>query len=308
MLIDWHSHHTATEVAEQVAAAGGRAATPDRLDSPDFGQRVGAMDDAGIDVQIVSQGGGLNSDYFEPKVAMELVGVCNDIIAERIAPYRDRLIGSVAVTYKDAEASANEIERMAGEGFKAVMLYANGDLATRPESEPIFARAEELGMPIFLHGGGAGTVRPPGIDRLEDEGRGVMSSSGADAPVADCVMQMVASGLFDRYPGVRVVIRSGGGGVPLLQSKMWWTHHGEDGDKQYSEIFKNHFLVDTANVDVRTITALSFLMGDEGVVFGSDYGGGLGLLRDAVANIDAQPEPDRLRAAAERNSRELLSL
>ena len=134
-----------------------------------------------------------------------------------------------------------------------------------------------------------------------------MSSSGADAPVADCVMQMVASGLFDRYPGVRVVIRSGGG-VPLLQSKMWWTHHGEDGDKQYSEIFKNHFLVDTANVDVRTITALSFLMGDEGVVFGSDYGGGLGLLRDAVANIDAQPEPDHLRAAAERNSRELLSL
>ena len=308
MLIDWHSHHTATEVAEQVAQAGGRAARPDPQDSPDFGQRVGAMDEAGIDLQIVSQGGGLNSDYFDPKVAMELVGLSNDTVAARIEPYRDRLFGSVAVTYKDAEASANEIERMAGEGFRVVMLYANGDLATRPESEPIFARAEELGMPIFLHGGGAGTVRPPGVDRLEDEGRGVMSSSGADAPVADCVMQMVASGLFDRYPGLRVVIRSGGGGVPLLQSKMYWTHHGAEGDEQYVDIFKKHFLVDTANVDAHTITALRFLMGDDGVVFGSDYGGGLGLLRDAVANIDAQPDAEGVRAAIERRSRELLSL
>ena len=308
MLIDWHSHHTATEVAEYVVSVGGRAINPYPQDSPDFGQRVGVLDDAGIDMQIVSQGGGLNSDHFGAKVAMELVGMSNDVIADRIAPYRDRFIGSVAVSYKDAEASANEIERMANEGFRAVMLYANGDYATRPESEPIFARAEELGMPIFLHGGGAGTVRPPGIDRLEDEGRGVMSSSGADAPVADCVMQMIASGLFDRYPGLRVVIRSGGGGVPLLQSKMSWTHHAEVGDQPYSEIFKNHFLVDTANVDARTITALRVLMGDGGVVFGSDYGGGVGLLRDAVANIDAQPDSDIARAAADRNSRELLSL
>ena len=151
-------------------------------------------------------------------------------------------------------------------------------------------------------------MRPAGVDRLEDDGRGVMSTSGADAPVSNCVMQMIASGVFDRYPGVRVVIRSGGGGVPLLQSKMSWTHHAKGGDKQYSEIFSKHFLVDTANVDARTITALRFLMGDEGVVFGSDYGGGLGLLRDAVSNIDAQPDPLGMREATERNSRELLNL
>jgi predicted TIM-barrel fold metal-dependent hydrolase len=308
MLIDWHSHHTATEVAEQVVSMGGRAASSYPQDSPDFGQRVGALDDAGVDMQIVSPGGGLNSDFFDAKVSMELVGMSNDVIAERISPYRDRLIGSVAVSYKDAEASANEIERMAGEGFRAVVLYANGDQATRPESEPIFARAEELGMPIFLHGGGAGTTRPPGIERLEDEGRGVMSSSGADAPVANCVMQMIASGLFGRYPGLSVVIRSGGGGIPLLQSKMSWTHHGEAGDQQYSEIFRSHFLVDTANVDARTITALRFLMGDDGVVFGSDYGGGVGLLREAVFKIDAQPDPDTIRAATDHNSRQLLSL
>ena len=52
MLIDWHSHHTAPEVAEKVAQAGGPSQRTDPQDSIDFGKRVGDMDDAGIDVQI----------------------------------------------------------------------------------------------------------------------------------------------------------------------------------------------------------------------------------------------------------------
>jgi predicted TIM-barrel fold metal-dependent hydrolase len=163
-------------------------------------------------------------------------------------------------------------------------------------------------MPIFLHGGGAGTTRPPGIERLEDEGRGVMSSSGADGPVADCAMRMVACGLFDTYPGLQVVIRSGGGGIPLLQSKMSWTHKSATGDRRYVDIFRDHFLVDTANVDARTVTALLFLMGDAGLVFGSDYGGGPGLLWESVANLDAQPDPAHAREVTERNSRRLLQM
>ena len=154
MLIDWHSHHTAPEVAEKVAQAGGPSQRTDPQDSIDFGKRVGDMDDAGIDVQIVSQGGGLNADGFTPEVAMALVRTSNDVVANRIAPYAGRLLGSVAITYKDPAGSAREIARMSDEGFRSVMIYANGDLVTRPETEPIFAEAHERSMPIFLHGGG----------------------------------------------------------------------------------------------------------------------------------------------------------
>lgn len=308
MLIDWHSHHTSVEVSERLAQAGGRSARPDPQDSSDFGKRVGDMDEAGIDFQLVSQGGGLNADSLPGDIAMGVVRASNDIVAERVSRYPDRLAGSVAVTYADPEGSAAEISRMTGSGFRAVMLYANGDLATKPASEVIFARAHDLGLPIFLHGGGAGVATPAGVERLEDDGRGVMVSSGGDAAVANCVMQMIASGLFDRYPELRVVIRSGGGGVPLLQTKMWWTHVGPSGSQPYSEIFREHFLVDTANVDGNTVSALVLLMGDDGVVFGSDYGGGLGLLRDAVERVDAQQSPGQFRAAVERNSRLLLHL
>jgi hypothetical protein len=54
MLIDWHAHHTAPEAAERFAAHGGKAPRPDPQDSPDFSQRIAEMDDAGVDLQLVS--------------------------------------------------------------------------------------------------------------------------------------------------------------------------------------------------------------------------------------------------------------
>jgi len=49
-------------------------------------------------------------------------------------------------------------------------------------------------------------------------------------------------------------------------------------------------------------------LGEERVVFGSDYCGGLGPLKKAFAAIEAQPNPANFRAFTERNSRPLLGL
>ena len=81
---------------------------------------------------------------------------------------------------------------------------------------------------------------------------GVVVSATSDAAVSDCVVRMIAAGLFDRYPGLRIVIRSGGGGVPLLQSKLWWKHKSPGGaERQYVNILRDHFLIDTASVTPR---------------------------------------------------------
>src|SRR5579864_9566343 len=114
MLIDWHSHHTAPEVAAKRLEYGGREAKPDAFDSSDFATRVAAMDECGIDLQLVSQGAGLNADALPREAAVELMRMGNALVAERAAPFPDRLRGTVAVTYQDAQASADEIDRMAG--------------------------------------------------------------------------------------------------------------------------------------------------------------------------------------------------
>jgi predicted TIM-barrel fold metal-dependent hydrolase len=308
LLIDWHAHHTAPELAVRIGQLGGRAPQPDPYDSPDFRPRIAEMDAAGIDVQLVSQGAGLNADGLDAASGMELVRASNDAIADRVAVHPDRLFGTIAICWNDPVASAVEIERMASRGFRAVLMYARADKADSPEAEPIFARIDELGLPIFLHGGGAGPRRENPLDHLEDSGQGVIVSALADAAVSECVVRMIAAGVFDRHPNQQIVIRSSGGGIPLLLSKLWWKHKGPNGEQYYSEVLLDHFLVDCASASPRTLQFLIDTMGEDRVVFGSDYCGGLGPLEKAIRVIEEQPDPYRTRALTERNSRRLLGL
>ena len=266
------------------------------------------MDEAGIDVQLVSQGAGLNGDRFEAEEAMDLARMSNDLIAKRIRPYPDRLIGSIVVSFKDPEGSVGEIDRMADRGFRAVMMYAQGSMVGRPETEPVFAKIAERGLPIFLHGGGGIGPHDATLDTLEDGGQAVSASAHADAAVSDFVVRTIAAGLFERYPQLQFVIRSGGGGVPLLLSKLYHRHQGSASEQRYRDVLLVHYLVDTASVRPHTLRFLIDQMGEERVVFGSDYCGGLGPLVRSRPVIDEQPEPERIISLTERNSRRLLGL
>ena len=130
----------------------------------------------------------------------------------------------------------------------------------------------------------------------------------SDASVNECVMRMIAGGVFDRHPNLKVVIRSGGGGIPLLVQRMSWKHKGPAGDKRYSDIFLEHFLIDTASVRPKALPFLTDVMGSNGVVFGSDYCGGLGPLKRALAVVDEQENAAEVHSRTERISRELLGM
>lgn len=309
MLIDWHAHHTAPEIVEEFARLTGRKPPIDAYDSRDFSRRVNELDRAGIDVQLVCQGAALNADRFAAELAIALVRRTNDAIAERIAPYRDRFFGVIAVSLKDIAASVGEIERMARQGFRAVLIYPRTDgevVLDTPEADPLFAKIAELRLPIFLHG--AASSNDPSLKKLEDEGAGVLYSVVSDAQVSECVARMIAAGVFDRHPDLNVVIRTGGGGLPLLLHRFFWKHKGPRGEKRYSEILLEHFLIDTAGVNARTLRFLLDTLGEERIVFGSDYCGGLGPLEKALPVIDEQPDPARIKALTERNSRRLLGI
>ena len=52
MVIDWHAHHTAPEIAEQINQLTGKSPHIDAYDSPDLSKRVKEMDEVGIDLQL----------------------------------------------------------------------------------------------------------------------------------------------------------------------------------------------------------------------------------------------------------------
>ncbi len=308
-IIDWHAHHTAPEIADRIKELTGKRPHIDAYDSPDLGKRVREMDEAGLDLQLVCQGAGVYADQLPATQALEIVRQSNDVLAERVAPHKDRLMGITALSLKNIEASVQEVERTAAQGFRAVLLYPHVDgemLVDTPAMEPIFAKISELDLPIFLHG--AGTAQDPTLARLEDGGAGVAYAVLSDGEVAECCLRMIASGLFDRHPNLRIVIRSSGGGIPLLLHRFFWKHKGPQGEKRYSEIFLEHFFIDCASSDARTLAFLIDKLGDNNIVFGSDYCGGLGPLSKALTAVEAQPDPGRVKAFTEKNSRQLLRL
>lgn len=309
MLIDWHSHHTPPEVVKEFEKLTGNAPRMDKHDSPDFSERIREMDGAGLDIQLVCQGAGICADPLPANQAMEMVRRSNDLIAERIARYPDRLLGVIAVSMKNIEGSVEEVERMAAKGFRAVLIYPRADgevVVDSPEADPLFAKIAELGLPIFLHG--VASSSDPSLKRLEDEGAGVTYSVIADASVSECVVRMIASGLFDRHQSLKIVIRSGGGGLPLLLHRLFWKHKGPKGERRYLDILLDHFSIDTAGVNARTLQFLIDTVGEERIVFGSDYGGGLGPLQKALPVIAEQPDPNHIKSFTDRNSRRLLRL
>ena len=308
-IIDWHAHHTAPEIADRIKELTGKRPHIDAYDSPDLGKRVREMDEAGLDLQLVCQGAGVYADQLPATQALEIVRQSNNVLAERVAPHKDRLMGITALSLKNIEASVQEVERTAAQGFRAVLLYPHVDgemLVDTPAMEPIFAKISELDLPIFLHG--AGTAQDPTLARLEDGGAGVAYAVLSDGEVAECCLRMIASGLFDRHPNLRIVIRSSGGGIPLLLHRFFWKHKGPQGEKRYSEIFLEHFFIDCASSDARTLAFLIDKLGDNNIVFGSDYCGGLGPLSKALTAVEAQPDPGRVKAFTEKNSRQLLRL
>lgn len=311
MLIDWHSHHTPPELIARFEQITGAAPRPDPYDSADFDQRLAALDSVGIDLQLVSQGAGVNADRLPREHVMEAVRLSNDVVADRVAAHGDRFAGTIVVSFQDVPGSVAEIDRMAERGFRAVFMYAKPEVLGSAAVEPLFAKIAERRLPIFLHGGGGGGGPQVGLDLLEDGGQGVTVSAHADGAVADFVVRTIAAGLFDRYPGLQFVIRSSGGSVPLLLGKLYWKHKGAGGDKSertYREILLDHFLVDCASASPRTLQFLLDTMGEERVVFGSDYCGGLGQISKALPVLDDQSDPSGTRAILERNSRRLLGI
>ena len=308
-MIDWHAHHTAPEVAEKIRALTGKAPHIDVCDSPEMSKRVREMDDANLDVQLICQGAGVYADQLPADQALEVVRQSNDVLAERIAPHKDRLFGVTALSLKNIDASVKEIERTAARGFRAVLLYPHVDgemLADTPAMDPIFAKISQLNLPIFLHG--AGTAQSPSLKRLEDGGAGVAYAVLSDGEVAECCLRMIASGLFDRYPNLNIVIRSSGGGLPLLLHRFFWKHKGPSGERRYSDIFLEHFLIDCASSDARTLAFLIDKMGENNIVFGSDFCGGLGALKKGFVAVDAQSDPEHVKSFTEKNSRRLLHI
>jgi hypothetical protein len=184
----------------------------------DLGEgRIEAMNEAGIDVAVLSLTAP-GTDHFDPDVGTALSRTVNDKLAAAIAECPDRLLGFAALAPKDPHAAAAELERCVKElGFKGWKTHSNfGDsYVDERRYWPILAKAEELGVPIYLH------PVAPMIPQLRTYGLALAGAAfGFGVETATVMMRLVLSGAFDAFPKLKIMLGHYGEGLPFLMQRI----------------------------------------------------------------------------------------
>src|SRR3989454_7905755 len=153
LVIALEEHYYDPEVAKTFD--GPEARSPEirrRLD--DLGElRLKEMDEAGIDIQVLSHGAP-STQRMDAATAVRLARDANDRLAKVIAGRPDRFAGFAALPTPDPKAAADELERtITQHGFKGAMVHGltNGVFFDDKRFWPICERAQQLDVPLYMH-------------------------------------------------------------------------------------------------------------------------------------------------------------
>jgi gamma-resorcylate decarboxylase len=247
--------------------------------------RLEDMDRCGIERMVLSLTQPGIQGIPDRTVAVETAKRMNDDLAEQFLAARpNQFAAFAAVALQDVRAAGDELERAISKlGFKGAMIngYSNiGDMDTAQylDEQPVWdfwARVEALNVPVYLH-----PRSPlPNQQRIY-EGYPVLAGApwGFGAETAAHTLRMILSGLFDRFPRLKVILGHQGEGLPFLlprvESRLRHASPEVRGKqlKPVTSYLRENFYLTTAGA-FRTQALLDTLLevGSDHVLFSTDY-------------------------------------
>lgn len=241
-------------------------------------KRIKDMHDAGVKMQVLSLSAP-GCEQFDASIGKKLARKVNDELASVIERKPDRFVGLAALAPQDPGEAADELERAVKElGLRGWKTHSNirGAYIDDKKYWVIFEKAEKLGVPIFLHP----TV--PTIDVLSDTYGYALAGPafGFTFDTALCMMRLILSGIFDRYPNLKIVLGHFGETMPFLLNRLDfpivrpWVAKNVDIkiSKKPSDYFKSNVYVATSGeFHNPAIMCTLQVMGCDRVLFASDY-------------------------------------
>jgi 2,3-dihydroxybenzoate decarboxylase len=246
------------EVAEMLADVGAR--------------RIEAMDAAGIDLQILSHTAPAGQNL-DPETSVRLTRSANDMLHRTVSAKPDRFAGFAVLPTPDPAAAVKELERGVTElGFVGAMIHGltHGEFIDAKKYWPIFALAEELDVPIYIH---PAPPHPAVMDAYYKEypimaraGWGFGVEAGTQA------IRLVLSGLFDAYPKLKIIIGHLGEGLPYSLWRCDEILSRALTKRRFREYFCEHFYITTSgNFSHPALLCAVMEMGADRILFSVDY-------------------------------------
>jgi 5-carboxyvanillate decarboxylase len=263
-------------------------------------ERLRLMDEAGVDMHVLSVTiPGVQ--MFDADRAVEHAMRANDRLVEAVRRHPRRFAGLACFAPQSPVRAAREMERAVRElllnGF-IVNSHTNNEYLDDPKFWPIFEAAEGLDRPIYIH------PRSPSDGMAEPFRQYNMAGSiwGYAAETGTHAVRLILSGLFDRFPRLKIVLGHMGEAIPFWLWRIDFMQARRTGEGMArrlqltpSEYFRRNFAITTSGVESHDV--LDFVLrvvGEDNVMWAIDYP--YQPSRPAVAFMDTAPISSATRA------------
>jgi aminocarboxymuconate-semialdehyde decarboxylase len=180
--------------------------------------RLRTMDEQGIDIEAVS----INPNWYKTErgVAAQVIKVQNEKLAAFCAKHPDRFVAFATVALQYPDLAVEQLQAaVKNYGFRGVNIGGNvaGAEISDPKFHPFWAKAEELGVLIFIHPQGDGA--PAQLDQ-RFKGNGYLSNViGNPLETTIALSHLIFEGTLDKFPGVKICAAHGGGYLPSYAAR-----------------------------------------------------------------------------------------
>ena len=175
--------------------------------------RLKAMDEQGIDVEALS----INPNWYkvERDLAEKVISIQNENLAEACAKHPDRFVAFATVALQFPDLAVQQLDQGVKKfGLRGAAIGGSvaGVEISDPKFHPFWAKAEELGVLIFLH------PQPDGApDQLQQRFKGngyLYNVIGNPLETTIALSHLIFEGTLDKFPGLKICAAHGGGYLP----------------------------------------------------------------------------------------------
>jgi predicted TIM-barrel fold metal-dependent hydrolase len=238
--------------------------------------RLREMDEAGVDVQVLSHGAP-GTQKMEPDTSVRMARQTNDRLHAFVQSNPSRFAAFGLLPTPAPGAAADELERVVTLGFKGAMIHGltNGKFIDHETFWPIFERAEALDVPIYVHPAfpSPAVAKEYYADYAAKYPEIMGPALGFTVEAATQAIRLVLSGVFEKHSRLKIILGPLGEGIPFL---LWridqaLSRPGNEANS-FREIFRKHFYLTTSGNFSDTALACSVAeMGVDRILFSVDW-------------------------------------
>ncbi|KAJ9197916.1 hypothetical protein DTO166G4_2500 [Paecilomyces variotii] len=209
-------------------------------------ERIQDLDNGNVSLQVISHGPGDRPPH--------LCVLANDDLASAISRHPTRLAGFAMLPMSEPVAAAKELERCVRElGFVGALIdnTASGVFYDDERFWTVFEKAQELDVPIYIHPTFAADGAMEHYRGNYDESIALALSAygwGWHSETALHILKLYASGLFDRFPKIKIVIGHMGEMLPFQLERVITISQRWGRERGLREVWRDNIWITTSGM------------------------------------------------------------